>query len=207
MTKSDDSSTEGSFQLPVQKRSFMGSNSDAGTGSADGSGVKTEQTETPHLAPSKRNVIVPLDSSLTGSGGKFMDTKPGAKKTAASTPPKSEEQPKESEEDIANSSDDTKAAAGKGGKLDELTDEALAKREKEIQDIISSRQYFVPVDAVARRHSDKISLGMTAFILILGVILIDLLLDTGAILLLQKVPHTHFFSIYTQTNQQITTKN
>ncbi len=87
------------------------------------------------------NVIAPLDSSLTGSGGKFMDTKPGAKKAAASTPPKSEEQPKESEEDTADSSDDTKAATGKGGKLDELTDEALAKERKEIQDI-SSRLIF-----------------------------------------------------------------
>jgi hypothetical protein len=68
------------------------------------------------------------------------------------------------------------------------------KRDHEIQDMIDSRQYFVPIDAVARRRSIKVSIGLTVLVLLLGIILIDFMLDSGTILLLQKIPHTHFFS-------------
>lgn len=195
--KTDDSGGEGSFQLPIQKRTFVSSPSASSDAPTD-TGPVSNAPEPPHVAPSKRNVIAPLNSSLSNAANaKFMDTKPVTKRATPVTP-----QTKTGGEEKQNTSAGNEALASpapkfadaqKGG---ELSEEDIAKREKEIQDIISSRQYFVPVDAVARRRSDKVSLGLTLLILLLSIALVDLLLDTGAILLLQKVPHTHFFSIY-----------
>lgn len=70
-----------------------------------------------------------------------------------------------------------------------------AKRETELEQYIGSRQYFVPINAIAHKRSIKVSLGLTLLVLLLAIILIDLMLDTGIILLLLRVPHTHFFSL------------
>jgi len=73
--------------------------------------------------------------------------------------------------------------------------EAAAKREQELQSYIDSRQFFVPINAVARKRSIMVSAGLTLLVLLLALVLIDLMLDSGVILLLQKIPHTHFFSL------------
>ncbi len=73
---------------------------------------------------------------------------------------------------------------------------AAIKRERKMQEYIKNREYFVPVSPTARQHSIKMSFGLVLLLAILSVGLIDLLLDTGAILLVQRIPHTHFFSLY-----------
>ncbi|MFA5003783.1 MAG: hypothetical protein WC498_00695 [Candidatus Saccharimonadales bacterium] len=73
--------------------------------------------------------------------------------------------------------------------------EAEAKRQNELQKYIDSHEYFVPVDAVQHKRSVKTSIGLTILLFILSVALIDLMLDSGFIELLQKIPHTHFFRV------------
>jgi uncharacterized membrane protein len=68
------------------------------------------------------------------------------------------------------------------------------KRQQQIDEVIKNHQYFVPIDSVARKKSIKVSLLLTVLAIIFAGLLIDLLLDSGAILLVQKIPHTHFFS-------------
>jgi len=70
-----------------------------------------------------------------------------------------------------------------------------AEREQEIEDYIDKRQFFVPINSVARKRSVKVSAGLTVLVLLLAVVLIDLMLDSGVILLVQKIPHTHFFTV------------
>jgi hypothetical protein len=71
-----------------------------------------------------------------------------------------------------------------------------ARREQEIQSYIDNREFFVPINAIARKKTLKVSAGLVLLELFLGVVLIDLMLDAGVIELLQKVPHTHIFNIH-----------
>lgn len=72
--------------------------------------------------------------------------------------------------------------------------EEAAKRQAEWDKYISSREFFVPVDTVQRKRSIRTSLWLTLLIAFLAIVLIDLMLDSGFIELIQKIPHTHFFS-------------
>ena len=71
---------------------------------------------------------------------------------------------------------------------------AAAKRDQELEALIDSKQFNVPINAVARKREVKHSALMTVAILLLGLILIDLMLDSGVIFLAEKIPHTHFFT-------------
>lgn len=71
-----------------------------------------------------------------------------------------------------------------------------AHRDQELQKIIEGREYFVPINAVARKRSVKVSLALVALELALGVLLLNLMLDAGIIELLDKIPHTNFFHIH-----------
>ncbi len=70
-----------------------------------------------------------------------------------------------------------------------------AKRQQEIQKYITNREFFVPVNAVARKRSLKVSGALVILELALGIFLLNLMLDAGVIDLLDKIPHTHFFDI------------
>lgn len=68
-------------------------------------------------------------------------------------------------------------------------------REHELESYIEDKKFFIPIDTVAQKKSVKVSIGLTVLVVFLGVVLIDLMLDSGVILLVQKIPHTHFFSV------------
>lgn len=70
-----------------------------------------------------------------------------------------------------------------------------AKRQQEIQQHIENRDFFVPVNAVARKRSIKVSAVLILVELVLGMLLLNLMLDAGLIELLYKIPHTNFFDI------------
>jgi len=67
-------------------------------------------------------------------------------------------------------------------------------REKQIEEYIKDRAFFVPIHSVAQKKTVKVSGGLTILVIILSLVLIDLMLDSGVILFVQKLPHTHFFS-------------
>lgn len=70
-----------------------------------------------------------------------------------------------------------------------------AKREQEIQGYIDKHEFFVPINSVARKRSIKVTLILVFVEIILGLFLLNLMLDAGLIYLLEKVPHTHFFNL------------
>lgn len=70
-----------------------------------------------------------------------------------------------------------------------------ATRERKLQNYIDNRHFFVPINAIAHKRSIRVSALLTIFTLLLAFLLIDLMLDSGIILLLQKIPHTHFFGL------------
>lgn len=72
--------------------------------------------------------------------------------------------------------------------------EEMAKREQQIEEFIEKKHFFVPINAVARQRSIRVSMGLTFLIFLLGLVLLNLMLDTGLILLIEKIPHTNFFS-------------
>ncbi len=70
-----------------------------------------------------------------------------------------------------------------------------AKRQQQIEGYIENGEFKVPINAVARKRSLRVSLSLTLLELVLGVILINLMLDAGLIQLLEKIPHTNFFDL------------
>jgi hypothetical protein len=70
-----------------------------------------------------------------------------------------------------------------------------AKHQEEIQQHIENRDFFVPVNAVARKRSIKVSAALILVELLLGLLLLNLMLDAGLIELLYKIPHTNFFHV------------
>jgi len=106
----------------------------------------------------------------------------------------------ESSASAPESSDDTDNESGDDKKPSPETQKAVeeaakaAAREKEVEEYIDKREFYVPINAVARKRSVKVSAGLTVLVLLLAVVLIDLMLDTGVVLLVQKIPHTHFFT-------------
>ena len=70
-----------------------------------------------------------------------------------------------------------------------------AKRQEQLQGYIEKREFFVPINAVAKKRSLKVTIGLILIEVILGLFLLNLMLDAGLIYLLQKIPHTHFFDL------------
>lgn len=68
------------------------------------------------------------------------------------------------------------------------------KRAEELEEIIASGKYFVPIDASGKRRTLIITIWLVVLTLVLAVVLVDALLDVG-MLTIPGVPHTHFFSI------------
>lgn len=190
--------------MPIPHRSFVnksGSTEDTPNPDRSDDGPDSRSSILP---TAKRNVIKPdadfkIDTPPPESeklaSPKFMDTKPPAKKAAAPVPVPAETK-EESTDDgaiLGNAlNTDVLPIGQKQAEMQTAEDE---KHQEEIEGIIESHKYFVPVNLAAERRSDKRNLGLTLVILILAIVLVDLMLDSGTIVLLQKVPHTHFFSI------------
>jgi hypothetical protein len=120
---------------------------------------------------------------------------PAVSKSTAVLAKAADEDPKE-----AAVTEDEEVADNKDEKPNPETEKAIAeaaaaaKREKELETLIDSKEFNVPINAVARKQEVKHSALMTVAILLLGLILIDLMLDSGVIFLAEKIPHTHFFT-------------
>ena len=157
----------------------------------------------------KRTVIKPLtmDEASEEKPEGIAETPPepaGAAQAPAETaePETSEPaEPAEPEESApADGAPTNKAdlSAAETKKLDREAEQQAAeeaKRQEELQKYIDNHEYYVPINAVAQRRSIKVSIGLTFVVLLLSILLIDLMLDSGVILLVQKIPHTHFFGL------------
>jgi len=74
--------------------------------------------------------------------------------------------------------------------------EAKAQREQEIESIIASGKYAVPINAVQRRRSRTATTLLFILAIVLAVVLADVVADVGLVHVPSSVPHTHFFSKY-----------
>lgn len=93
--------------------------------------------------------------------------------------------------DLSSDIDDSKKPDAEAAEAAAQTQEN--KRQEQVDGYIDTREFFVPINAAARKRSIEVSLWLTLVYIILSVILVDLMLDTGMIDLLHKVPHTNFF--------------
>lgn len=194
--KQDDPAVTASTTAPVlpsqSKRTLIVPVSDGeDKASADAS---PKDTPAPAEAKASEADAAPKEASSAPATEEKSADKPAPEPTA----PAKEEAPAEDEDKAADAEDDSKAD-DKGEKPSPETEKALKeaaaaeKRVQELESLIDSKQFYVPINAVAHKKSIKNSSLMTVAVFLLAIVLIDLMLDTGMILLVQKIPHTHFF--------------
>lgn len=159
---------------------------------------------------SKRTLIVPIsddtDKPAAAAAAKADATAEAPKKADAAskkpadTPEPAADDEKAEAEPEPETTETGDKSAGKDEKPNPETEKALAeaaaaeKRQHELEALIDSKQFYVPINAVAQKKSIKVSSIMTFLVFLLAIVLVDLMLDSGTILLVQKIPHTHFFT-------------
>lgn len=168
---------------------------------------KTNADASPKDAPA------PADSKQPKAESSPKDAAPDQKSVETPAPespaPAKEAPAPADEEDKSEAADDDRKTEDSDEKPSPATEKALKeaaaaeKRANELQSLIDSKQFYVPINAVAQRRSIKYSSLMTVFVFLLALVLIDLMLDTGMILLVQKIPHTHFFSQNPDSTTQV----
>jgi len=72
--------------------------------------------------------------------------------------------------------------------------EAQAARELELEQLVASGKYRVPINAVQRRRSHAHVLLLSTVAVLLMVVLADVAVDMGMVQAPKAIPHTHFFS-------------
>lgn len=143
--------------------------------------------------PEPETTPAPTASAATKTSSEPVTPRQTEKTTASPQEPVQTAEPSVESE----SPKDAETADDKPPKTDADVRTALeeAKRQQEIQSYIENREFFVPINAVARKRSLKVSLALTFVELLLGLLLLNLMLDAGLIQLLEKIPHTNFFNL------------
>lgn len=109
-----------------------------------------------------------------------------------------EAEPKPAEETSPDKADDQDSETDDGASLTDAQIEAEATaeaaRDAQVQKLIDSKKYYVPVNAVEKRRTKRvIALGVVLSI-ILALAWVDVALDAGLIEISGVKPVTHFFS-------------
>ena len=73
--------------------------------------------------------------------------------------------------------------------------EAAAKKQEAIETLVENHKYVLPIDSAERRRSRIVSILGVLLIVILGLLLLDLMLDAGFISIPGVEPVTSFFSV------------
>jgi anti-sigma28 factor (negative regulator of flagellin synthesis) len=89
---------------------------------------------------------------------------------------------------------ETRDAEAEASAAETEAETARLVRLQELEQLIASGQYAVPIDAVQRKRSRTFVFLMCLLALVLAVVLLDVLLDTGIVKLPAGIPHTHIFS-------------
>lgn len=200
-------------QIILEKRSHIDMDTPAAPSAAD-------TPSAPAVAPTvKRTVIAPPETSPTtdtpaATAPTDTEAKEAPATSDATTKSSPTPTPAQPEATTATPPADTKTAAPAASqaadaqKDDAETNQdadesqealeakkaaAVEQQQKKVDKYIDTREFFVPIDAAAHKRSVQVSLWLTLVYIILSVILVDLMLDSGMIELLQKVPHTNFF--------------
>ena len=84
-------------------------------------------------------------------------------------------------------------AAAEAAATESKAEEARMARDAELERLVASGKYFVPINAVQRKRSRTYVLLLCASALLFGVVLLDVILDMGLVKLPLSLPHTNFF--------------
>ncbi len=153
--------------------------------------AKTKEEATEEVTPAEPEVS---EEKPTAPAAAEADPEPAAAPEAPAEEPEApteEATPAESDEASDEASDDDKQINPDAVKE---VSEAEKHRAAELEEIIASGKYHVPVNSSANHRNRIITLWLIVLTLLLAVALLDALLDVG-ILNVQGVPHTHFFSL------------
>jgi len=199
ITKPDVAADVKTPQIVIENRARIQSPAEESTPVSE---TKSEESQAaPHITSTAKSITPPE----TENANTAETPEPEQAGPVEKTEPKPVEEPKPASpasnaSNIANSSDGAldsdpteKSEAVKDAEA-KRQDEVEAKRQSQLNQYIDTKEFFVPINAAARKRSIEVSLWLTLVYIILSVILIDLMLDSGMIELLQKVPHTNFFS-------------
>jgi hypothetical protein len=150
---------------------------------AEKAGEKAEEKEAAESEPT------PEDSSSKS------EPEPTDETVQDDAPTETAESETAAESNDSEASDDNLPVEGSDKDAKEtLALEAIAKKQEEINGLVESREYFLPINAVERRRSKVVSILGLLLIVALGLMLVDLLLDVGFIRLGGVHSLTHFFS-------------
>lgn len=191
-----DTVAAGAVAAPTQTSTPTAAASSAPAASANPTPTPADSPQVQTPAAPKRTVITPpkdTDPTTARASSETPETKAPTATVAANTPTAA---PTSVDTDIDEEPDatDTPSEAVSDAKAAKEA-EAAARREGELEKFIDTKQFFVPINKEAHKRSIKVTLWLTALYILLSLMLVNLMLDTGMILLLQKLPHTNFFSV------------
>lgn len=167
-TDGDNKKTETKKEEPIETKPETGkSESDTDTvisAKKDSETDKEQQKESENEIDNEAENITP-EATITS-------TQPAIRNPLSETEEKKASDPKQVKKDAAD---------------------ADLEKKKAIDDIIESKKYNLPINKVAKKRSIKVSLLLVLVVVVLALVLIDLMLDSGLIVLGLHIPHTHFF--------------
>ena len=132
--------------------------------------------------------LKPVDETLKAPAPEVKPTD-SADTAAEAAPEPATDEPAETTVEDAGENRDADAAASAA---DAEAEAAKLARETELEQLITSGKYAVPINAVQKKRSHMYTVLLCVVALILVVVLADAALDAGLIKL-SGVPHTHFF--------------
>lgn len=101
-----------------------------------------------------------------------------------------EEQPEEAEKpELKNLSE------AQLKKIEEEEQKRQQERDAQIDQLVGTGKYFLPINSVEKRKNRRIVLAGIVLCLLLAVVWYDVALDAGIVSNILKLPHTHFFEL------------
>lgn len=154
--------------------------------------AQTAEAETPATAPAvtrQTKVITPL------KGATEKETAVVPEETPPEATPVDDEPDKapEGDEDTAVEGESEDPVSTEKIAVDEKRLAAEEARQQELEDVIASGKYTVPINVVQGGRSGLANFLVVLLILIVIAIVLDVLLDTKVLSLSVSIPHTHFF--------------
>lgn len=139
----------------------------------------------------------PQSTQQAPDEGAEKSTEPARQAEAAQPPAQPEPPQPDPAQEPADTATPPEGNESKSSKAHPHVRKALedAKRKQEINEYIENKEFFVPIDTLGRKRSLRVTIGLTALELLLGLALLNLMLDAGVIQLLEKIPHTNFFHL------------
>jgi len=134
------------------------------------------------------SVLVSASANQSSNDSKTSPADSTSESTSEGPPP---EHRAEAEDEAGGTPRDTDAAISAEGIAEA---EAKAKRNQELEAMIASEKYVVPINAVQRKRSHMATLCLFIIAILLTVALIDVIADVGIVKLPSSIPRTHLFS-------------